>query len=63
MTINIVKNILSIKYQPAEGWHFKTPKEWQDYSIDINTEENPVRGVRAIIEKSNNGSVTAVGGL
>jgi len=37
------------KYQPAEGWHFKTPKEWQDYSIDINTEENPVRGVRAII--------------
>jgi len=49
MTINIVKNILSIKYQPAEGWHFKTPKEWQDYSIDINTEENPVRGVRAMI--------------
>ena len=28
----------------------KLHKEWQDYSTDINTEENPVRGVRAIIE-------------
>ena len=40
----------SIKYQPAEGWHSETPKECQDYSIDINTKENPVRGDRAIIE-------------
>ena len=64
MTINIVKNILSIKYQPAEGWHFLTiDRWWQDYSIDINTGENPVRGVRAIIENHNNGSVTALGGL
>ena len=28
----------------------KLHKEWQDYSIDINTEENPVRGDRAIID-------------
>ena len=29
----------------------KLRQEWQDYSIAINTEENPVRGDRAIIER------------
>ena len=61
--VKINRDVSSIKYQPAEGWHFKTPKEWQDYSIEINTEENPVRGDRTMIEKSNNGSVTAFSGL
>ncbi len=41
----------------------KLHKEWQDYSIDINTEGNHGSGVRAIIQNHNNGSVTAVGGL
>jgi len=64
VVINAIENVLSIKYQPAEGWHFLTiDRWWQDYSIDINTEENPVRGDRAIIENHNNCSVTALGGL
>ncbi len=39
----------------------KLRKEWQDYSIDINTEKNPVRGVRAIINHQNSMALTPPG--